>query len=85
MKRNTFPDKQAAGRAFDGGFAPKQTFDQNSGALKPRTARYRKVTKYCPCDGHSRSRPTTKDGFSATRMHARTHTHTHTQYGDCNA
>jgi hypothetical protein len=46
MKRNMFCDKQAAGRAFDGGFEPKQTFGQNSGALKPRPAHYREITKW---------------------------------------
>jgi len=47
MKGNMFCDKQAGGgRAFDGGSEPKQTFGQNTGALKPQTAHYRKTTKW---------------------------------------
>lgn len=45
MKRNTFSDRQTAGRAFDGGFEPKQTFDQNTGALNPRTVHYKEIKK----------------------------------------
>jgi hypothetical protein len=45
-ERNMFCDKQAGGRAFDGGSEPKQTFGQNTGALKPQTAQYRETTKW---------------------------------------